>query len=142
MCYINSALLFTLFFLVPFFYQALCDPLQGFGNAILFVFFSRVLLHRLWSCTCGVFQRLMYYITYPCTQRCLSTPQTPMDTDARSIQSTESTDLLRVTYSPALKRRPLNGDDKKGFSNAHQQLDYGSMQWNPLLNSKENGSLH
>ena len=114
--------------------KALCDPLQGFGNAVLFVLLSRVLMYRLCSVFGGCFVRLYHYLT--CCSSSSHNTGYNIEPEHTSVQSAKSEDgVLKVTYSPAQKRKGIlekGGLEKDDFSDSHHKLDYGSMQENPL----------
>ena len=126
--------------------QALFDPLQGFGNAVLFVLLSRVLLYRLYISFTRPFVRLWHCFTLCCQGKCSSTSYSNNSIEPNrtaSIQSaTSEKGVLKVKYSPTQKKRitiekkNLEEDD---LSDKHYKLAYGSMeQHTPLLASNQN----
>ena len=104
--------------------QAFCDPLQGFGNALLFVLFSRVIMRRL-------FYLLHKKLSYCCKfcNKSQSTSSMAATTDVNPAAS------LKAKNSPGIKRQEENVeydtqlDDEytTSISSASTHLQYGAV---------------
>ena len=124
----------SVFIVLCFYFQSICDPLQGFGNAILFVFCSKVILYRI----CRSCYNLFYLC--PCIKRREPVQSTSvLNEDSNTPSSQQKNRPLpksfsRVTYSPAVKRateKKLEEDPMMSgslSSSASVQLQYGSIK--------------
>lgn len=118
-----------------FYFQSFCDPLQGFGNAILFVFCSKVILYRI----CRSCYDLIFLC--PCIRKREPVQSASVVNEDSSIHSPQQKNRLlpksfpRVTYSPAVRRaadknseRDPNMISDSLSSSASVQLHYGSIK--------------
>ena len=108
--------------------KAFCDPAQGFGNAILFILFSKVLRFRL--------MKLVYLMIVKLCCCCCKGAEEETDEDML-IRIPEKTKKkgFRVAYSPSTGRRRLSnsGVDEhprhspSSFDESKVEIQYGSF---------------
>ena len=113
----------------------MCDPAQGFGNVILFVFLSKVILFRL-------LRGLYNCLTKCCC--CFSQREKP-----RSVQSESDPFItthskknkktfVRVKYSPAVSKRSVENGETASLTNdslSEVDIKYGSLSKTPSISS-------
>lgn len=114
---------FSIFFIL----KAFCDPLQGFGNAVLFVFFSRVIMRRL----SYSIHKKFHWIKYHCTRFCIGKEATDeYDAPTASLKTKNSPAIrAQVRGQPTSEYDTQLDDDEyhTSLSSVSPHMQYGSV---------------
>ena len=113
--------------------QSICDPAQGFGNAVLFVFLSKVILFRLLR---GVYK----YLTKWCC--CFFQREKPLTVFSESdpviiIRSKKNQKpVASVTYSSVASEWSDHNGESTSLTNSslsEVEINYGSSSTTPSI---------
>ena len=113
----------------------MCDPAQGFGNAVLFVFLSKVILFRLLR---GVYNCLAKCCCCFSQREIPQSVQSESDPFITTHSKKNKNTFARVKYSPAVSKRSVGNEETASLNNdslSEVDIRYGSLSKTPSISS-------